>query len=62
MSVHCFSASETLLGKQIVSVDSGIKIEFIIEFIMHGRKLVICERITFEVADTFLVRSLLANY
>lgn len=45
-----------------MSVDSRIKIELIIEFIMHGRKLVICERITFVVADTFLVRLLLANY
>lgn len=51
-----------MLEKQIVSVDSRIKIELIIELIMHGRKLVICERITFKVADAFLMHSLLANY
>lgn len=45
-----------------MSVDSRIKIELIIEFIMHSRKLVLCERITFEVANTFLVYLLLANY
>lgn len=46
-----------------MSVDSRIKIELIIELIMHGRKLVIFERITFKVADAYyLMRSLLANY
>lgn len=51
MSVHCCFAYKTLLEKQIVSVDSTIKVEIITECIIHGRKLVICERITFKVAD-----------
>lgn len=42
-----------------MSVDSRIEIELIVEFIMHSRKLVICERIAFEVANTFLVHLLL---
>jgi len=29
---------------------------------MHGRKLVICERITFKVVGAFLMHLLLANY
>lgn len=45
-----------------MSVDSRIKIGLIIEFIMHSRKLVICERIAFKVANTSLVHFLLANY
>lgn len=45
-----------------MSVDSGIKIELIIDFIMHSRKLVICERITSEVANTFLLHLVVVNY